>query len=574
LPVAGVAGFSDAPTSDTTPADGQEAGCGIIGRSVTESTEPEQLAAARRTLALLHAQAEAVRADLASLRRETEKAKQELSGLRTAQLHEVNNRLVQAAVQADTAAQTAVSSLDELTRSTQHDELTGATTRVLMLDRLQSAIARAQRSASRVGLLFLDLDGFKLINDTLGHSIGDQVLRLAAQRLASVVRESDSVSRYGGDEFVVLLAEISSAADAAPIARKILDALASPAVIGPHPISLKASIGIAIYPDDGADAVTLIRHADAAMYRSKRQGAGGFEFYQDDGSTDPGDQLTSDAMPLAIRRADSAFSEHEARLRELLEANRELVGAAQVAQKLQASAEAAHHRQINFVAMAAHALRNPLSAIRMATSLLSDSRVNPGAKERQLQLVQRQAALIARLVDDLLDGSRVGTGEFRLQRRELQLDAILSVAADACRHAIDAKQQRLQLDAPAESAIVYGDPQRLTQVFSNLLNNASRRSPPGGTVTLTTRFDGYQVVITVADEGPGIAPEVLAGIFDLFAVDTQVPLEESGLGIGLAVVRALAEAHGGSVGAMSAQGGRGSQFVVRLPRANPEPAAT
>jgi len=538
----------------------------MIRRTVAEPAEQEQLAAARRTLALLQAQADAVRADLASLRRETEKVRQELSGLRTAQLLEVNDRLVQAAVQADTAAQTAVSSLDELTRSTQHDELTGATTRVLMLDRLQSAIARAQRSAARVGLLFLDLDGFKQINDNLGHAVGDQVLRLAADRLASVVRESDSVSRYGGDEFVVLLSEMTSAADAAPIARKILDALAAPAVVGPHPVTLKASIGVAVYPDDGADAVTLIRHADAAMYQAKRRGAGGFEFYQGDGNTDPADIPVVDPMPLAIRRTDTAFSEHEARLRELLEANRELVGAAQIAQKLQAEAEAAHHRQINFVAMAAHALRNPLSAIRMATSLISDARVNAGAKERQLQLVQRQAALIARLIDDLLDGSRVGTGEFRLQRRDLQLDQILGVAAEACRHAIDAKEQRLVLDVGDAPAMVNGDPQRLIQVFGNLLNNASRRSPAGGTVTLTTRFDGSQVVVTVADEGAGIAPDVLAGIFDLFAIDTQVPLEESGLGIGLAVVRALAEAHGGSVGAMSEQGGRGSQFVVRLPR--------
>jgi diguanylate cyclase (GGDEF)-like protein len=542
-----------------------------MSRTVTDPTEQE-LAAARRTLALLQAQADAVRADLGSLRRETDKAKQELSGLRTAQLLEVNDRLVQAAVQADTAAQTAVSSLDELTRSTQHDELTGATNRVLMLDRLESAIVRAQRSAARVGLLFLDLDGFKQINDTLGHAAGDQVLRLAAQRLASVVRESDSVSRYGGDEFVVLLAEISSPADAAPIAGKVLDALAVPAMIGSHPISLLASIGIAIYPEDGADAVTLIRHADAAMYRSKRSGAGGFEFYQDDGNTDPND-LDLQAMPLAVRRTDTAFSEHEARLRQLLEANRELVGAAQIAQKLQADAEAAHHRQINFVAMAAHALRNPLSAIRMAATLLSDSRVDGPVKERQLQLVQRQAALIARLIDDLLDGSRVGTGEFRLQRRELQLDAILGVAADACRHAIDAKQQRLEVQTPAEPAVVNGDPQRLIQVFSNLLNNASRRSPPGGKVSLETRFDAQQVVVSVVDEGAGIAPEILTGIFDLFAVDTQVPLEEAGLGIGLAVVRALAEAHGGSVGANSSQEGRGSEFVVRLPRADAAPSA-
>ena len=541
---------------------------------MSKDADHEQLAAARRTLALLHAQAEAVRADLASLRRETVQAKQELSGLRTTQLLEVNDRLVQAAVQADTAAQTAVSSLDELTRSTQHDELTGATNRVLMLDRLQSAIARAQRSAARVGLLFLDLDGFKQINDTLGHDVGDHVLRLAAQRLASVVRESDSVSRHGGDEFVVLLAEISSPGDAAPVARKMLETLAAPAAIGPHTLSLLASIGIAIYPDDGADPVTLIRHADAAMYRSKRRGPGGYEFYQDDGSTGPGGEEPAEPpQPLAGRRADAALSEHEAHLRQMLEANRELVGAAQIARKLQADAEAAHHRQINFVAMAAHALRNPLSAIRMAASLLSNPRIDAPAKARPLQLVQRQAALMARLIDDLLDGSRVDTGEFRLQCRDLQLDALLGAAADACRHAIDAKQQRLILQEPAEPALVHGDPQRLIQVFGNLLNNASRRSPPGGTVSLTTTVTANELIVTVADEGAGIEPEVLASIFDLFAVDTHIPLEESGLGIGLAVVRALAEAHGGSVGASSSAHDRGGEFVVRLPRGGGAPTA-
>ena len=538
----------------------------MMRRNVAEPAEQEQLAAARRTLALLQAQADAVRADLASLRRETEKVRQELSGLRTAQLLEVNDRLVQAAVQADTAAQTAVSSLDELTRSTQHDELTGATTRVLMLDRLQSAIARAQRSAARVGLLFLDLDGFKQINDNLGHAVGDQVLRLAADRLASVVRESDSVSRYGGDEFVVLLSEMTSAADAAPRARRGSCARSAPAVIGPHPISLKASIGVAVYPDDGADAVTLIRHADSAMYQSKRRGAGGFEFYQSDGNTDPADIPIADPMPLAIRRTDTAFSEHEARLRELLEANRELVGAAQIAQKLQAEAEAAHHRQINFVAMAAHALRNPLSAIRMATSLLSDARVNAGAKERQLQLVQRQAALIARLIDDLLDGSRVGTGEFRLQRRDLQLDQILGVAVDACRHAIDTKRQRLRVEMPPGMTSVDGDPQRLTQVFSNLLNNASRRTPTSGDIVLAMAADDAQVAISVAHDGVGIAPDALPHIFDLFTLDTNVPLDESGLGIGLAVVHELVKAHGGSVTARSDGDDRGTEFVVRLPR--------
>jgi diguanylate cyclase (GGDEF)-like protein len=292
-----------------------------------------------------------------------------------------------------------------------------------MLDRLQSAIARAQRSASRVGLLFLDLDGFKQINDNLGHAVGDQVLRLAPSGWRSVVRESDSVSRYGGDEFVVLLAEISSAADAAPIARKILDALAAPAGIGPHPISLKASIGIAIYPDDGADAVTLIRHADAAMYRSKRQGAGGFEFYQDDGSTDP---ATSSPRTPCRWRSGAPTAPSPSTRRGCASCSRPTASSSARARWRRSSRPAPRRRTTGRSTSwrwrrMRCAIRSRRSAWRPRCSPTRGS--TPAAKERQLQLVQRQAALIARLVDDLLDGSRVGTGEFRLQRRELQLDA-------------------------------------------------------------------------------------------------------------------------------------------------------
>ena len=191
--------------------------------------EDAKAAAARRSLALLNAQADAVRAELAGLRRDLAKAKDELSGLRTAQLLEANAELVQAAVHADSVAQTAVSTLDELARSTQHDELTGAPTRALMLDRLETAIAMAQRRATRVGVIFLDLDYFKQINDSLGHAVGDRVLQLATRRLEASVRESDSVSRHGGDEFVVLLAEMAKASDAAAVAQKILESLAAPA---------------------------------------------------------------------------------------------------------------------------------------------------------------------------------------------------------------------------------------------------------------------------------------------------------------------------------------------------------
>ena len=348
------------------------AGAGRDEGDMGEDGEDAKAAAARRSLALLNAQADAVRAELAGLRRDLAKAKDELSGLRTAQLLEANAELVQAAVHADSVAQTAVSTLDELARSTQHDELTGAPTRALMLDRLETAISMAQRRATRVGVIFLDLDYFKQINDSLGHAVGDRVLQLATRRLEASVRESDSVSRHGGDEFVVLLAEMAKASDAAAVAQKILESLAAPAHVGAHTLSLSGSLGISVYPEDGADANTLIECADAAMYRAKKAGPGRYAFCSEivDG-VEVDSRTPAEPTSPPGKRAESPLAEHEARLRELLEANKHLVSAAQSAQKLQASAEEAHHRQINFVAMAAHALRNPLSAIRMAATTLS-----------------------------------------------------------------------------------------------------------------------------------------------------------------------------------------------------------
>src|SRR6476659_9901433 len=245
---------------------------------MSEDADDAKLASARRSLAFLNAQADAVRAELAGLRRDLAHVKDELSQLRSAQLLEANAELVEAAVHADTAAQTAVSSLDELARSTQHDELTGAPTRALMLDRLENAISMAQRRSTRVGVIFLDLDYFKQINDSLGHAVGDRVLQLATRRLEASVRESDSVSRYGGDEFVVLLAEMAKASDAAAVAQKMSETIEAPAFIGPHQLTLSASLGISVYPEDGDDPTTLIECADAAIYRAKKAGHGGYAF--------------------------------------------------------------------------------------------------------------------------------------------------------------------------------------------------------------------------------------------------------------------------------------------------------
>jgi len=150
-----------------------------------------------------------------------------------------------------------------------HDELTGLPNRRLLSDRIGQAVARAKRQRSQVALLFLDLDGFKNINDTLGHAVGDRLLQRVGARLCSCVRVTDTVSRYGGDEFVILLPELRSQASAFAAAKKICAYLETPFLIDDIEIALTASIGLAVYPGDGRDGVELIRRSDIAMYCDK-----------------------------------------------------------------------------------------------------------------------------------------------------------------------------------------------------------------------------------------------------------------------------------------------------------------
>jgi diguanylate cyclase (GGDEF)-like protein/PAS domain S-box-containing protein len=161
----------------------------------------------------------------------------------------------------------------------QHDSLTDLPNRLLLSDRLTQAIAMAQRQGHRLAVMFLDLDRFKHVNDSLGHLVGDTLLQSVARRLVGCVRASDTVSRQGGDEFVVLLSQIEHADDAAASARKIHAAMVAPHDIGNHRLHIGVTIGIGIYPDDGLDAEALIRCADTAMYDAKERGGNGFRFF-------------------------------------------------------------------------------------------------------------------------------------------------------------------------------------------------------------------------------------------------------------------------------------------------------
>ena len=168
----------------------------------------------------------------------------------------------------------------QMTHSAQHDFLTGLPNRMLLNDRVSQAIALATRNEKRLAVLFLDLDGFKHINDSLGHSIGDQLLQSVTNRLLGCVRGTDTVSRQGGDEFVVLLSEIALSEDAALSARRILQAVAEAHLLDQHDLHITTSIGVSVYPDDGLDSETLIKNADTAMYQAKEQGRQSYRFFK------------------------------------------------------------------------------------------------------------------------------------------------------------------------------------------------------------------------------------------------------------------------------------------------------
>ncbi len=273
----------------------------------------------------------------------------------------------------------------------------------------------------------------------------------------------------------------------------------------------------------------------------------------------------------------NAFAGHpeffrSSREEELQADNDALVLATLAACNGQLLAEEALRRQTQALAQAAHELRSPLMPICTVASLLAYG-VNLDELPRMGAVVARQVEHLSRLIDDLRDASRVGTGKLHLHRGRVELHDVLDQAIDTCRPAIDARRQHFVTDVPGAAIALEGDAVRLVQVFTNLLQNASKYTPAGGGLVLTCVLEASTgraptAVVTISDNGIGISAETLPLVFEPFVQDAHaVGFSKGGMGIGLTLVREIVLAHAGSVTAESPGAGMGSRFTVTLPLA-------
>ena len=223
------------------------------------------------------------------------------------------------------------------------------------------------------------------------------------------------------------------------------------------------------------------------------------------------------------------------------------------------------------MALLSHELRNPLAPILDALNIQREVKTADPILQQAGHVIERQVGQMVRLVDDLLDVSRITTGKLRLNKEAVELRGIVNNAVEASRHSVDARRHEFSVELPTEPIWVDADPARLEQVFVNLLNNASKYTSPGGLIRVTVEREASEAVVRVRDNGTGIATEMLPHIFELFTqVDATAGRSRGGLGIGLALVGTLIEMHNGRVHVASEGLGKGSEFTVRLPTiANP-----
>ncbi|WP_332876402.1 hybrid sensor histidine kinase/response regulator [Massilia sp. S19_KUP03_FR1] len=250
----------------------------------------------------------------------------------------------------------------------------------------------------------------------------------------------------------------------------------------------------------------------------------------------------------------------------LQEANLTLEHEMQVRHRAEEALLVADRRKDEFLATLAHELRNPLAPIRTGLDILRLRSGDAQATQRATDIMERQLRQMVRLVDDLLDVSRINTGKFAIKMGRVELKAVVNDALEVVRSYIELHGHELHIDLPDRPVFLHGDATRLAQILSNLLNNAAKYTNRGGRVNLAARVEDKTLVLVVSDNGIGIAPDMLNSVFDMFVqVDSTLERTNAGLGVGLSLARRLVELHGGTIEARSAGLTRGSEFSVRLP---------
>lgn len=509
---------------------------------------------------VLDAEALRVHAELAALGSTLATVQQEFGNDRISRLLAANEQLVRAALLADAIAEKALMTLATLAQGRPAETPVDVAAVTPRLRQLDAALAIAHQRQTQLAVIALGLEASSDTDGRRGRVAGAPVLQAAARRLQAALRHADTVSLQDGAPALLLMAEIAHPRDAALVATKAVALLAAPPVrVDGRDLRLAVSVGIAVYPVDGAQAASLVELAEAAMQRAAQRASGAIEF----AGVHPDLTDAPDSAP-----GPEALLPPDPSLQDLRAVNERLVITALQAQRQVDSQARARELQVRFLAMVAHELRNPLMPIRTAAELLLRARGDEAMLQRLQGVIQRQVAQMSRLVDDLLDASRITSGKFRLERTIVDLAAILATARDACQPAIESRLQRLDWDVAPGPIPVNGDAVRLAQVFSNVLDNATKYTPRGGRIRVAASVTDASIDIEVSDDGRGIAATAMPHIFDLFAQDPRtLAFGNSGLGIGLAVVREIVDAHGGSIVARSAGVDRGSVFTVSLPRA-------
>jgi len=277
-------------------------------------------------------------------------------------------------------------------------------------------------------------------------------------------------------------------------------------------------------------------------------------------------KTTDDEIGMLADAFNSMLKEVESRSQALVASNESLQREMRERVEAEEALRVADRRKDEFLATLAHELRNPLAPIRNALYLMQTARNDPGVTANARAMIERQLHQLVRLVDDLVDVSRITMGKLALRRERVELRSVAQNAIEAVEPMFNARGHVLKVELPPAGVYVNADPTRLAQVFLNLLNNAAKFTDPGGRIDFSVVVEGGELIARVRDNGIGIAPEMRERIFDMFAqADRSLERSGMGLGVGLSLTRRLVELHGGTIEVKSEGVGKGAEFIVRIP---------